>query len=137
MEESQKLNLYYFNNKFIKPLVFFIVKVFNKKEEEFLEENTNFLFNVLIENGYAESSDIVIFNIIKAYNNKIINWILPSKNSDQKILKQIESNHNIINKIIAETLKNTNCKTLVDFSENELKILNSNINLSFLAEQYY
>ena len=82
MQESIKLDLYYFNHKITAPIVFFIVKVFSEKEERFLEENTDFLFRTLIENNYAPSNSIVIFNILKQYSNKLINWILPSKTTN-------------------------------------------------------
>ena len=48
MSESINLDLYYFNQKITEPIVFFIVKVFSEKEEEFLEKNTDFLFQTLI-----------------------------------------------------------------------------------------
>ena len=75
MLESLNLDLYYFNQQITKPIVFFIVKVFSEKEEAFLEKNTDFLFQTLIDNNYASSDSIVIFNVLKEYSNKIINWI--------------------------------------------------------------
>ena len=111
MSESINLDLYYFNQKITEPIVFFIVKVFSEKDEQFLENNTDFLFQTLIENKYASSDSIVIFNVVKEYSNKIINWILPSKISNLKILQQIEKDNNIINLIIIKTLNKYNCKT--------------------------
>jgi hypothetical protein len=136
MQESIKLDLYYFNHKITSPIVFFIIKVFNEKEERFLENNTEFLFQTLIENNYAPSNSIVIFNILKEYSSKIINWILPSKTTNFKILQQIEKDNVLINSIIVETLKHTNCETLLVFSPNELKIQSCKINLDFLIEYY-
>ena len=136
MQESINLDLYYFNHKKTKPIVFFIVKVFNVKEEKFLEENTNFLFQTLIENNYASSDSIVIFNVLKKHTNTIINWILPSKTSNSNILKQIEKDNNIINSIIIEILNHNNCEIQFSFSENELKIQSCKINLDFLIEYY-
>lgn len=110
MEKSIKLELYYFNNEITLPIVFFIIKIQNDKEETFLEQNTNFLFKTLIENNLAPSNSIVIFNILKQHSNKIINWILPSKTTNFKFLKQIEKDNNLINLIIIEIIKNYNCK---------------------------
>lgn len=136
MQESINLDLYYFNHKKTKPIVFFIVKVFNEKEEIFLEKNTKFLFKTLIENNYASSDSIVIFNVLKEYSNKIINWILPSKTTNFEILEQIEKDNNIINSIIIEILKHGDCETHLILSENELKIKSCKINLDFLIEYY-
>jgi hypothetical protein len=136
MSESINLDLYYFNQKITEPIVFFIVKVFSEKEEEFLEKNTDFLFQTLIENKYASFDSIVIFNVVKEYSNKIINWILPSKTSNLKILQQIEKDNNIINSIITKTLNEYKCETQLVFSENELKIQSCKINLKCLIEYY-
>lgn len=136
MSESINLDLYYFNQKITEPIVFFIVKVFSEKDEQFLEKNTDFLFQTLIENKYASSDSIVIFNVVKEYSNKIINWILPSKTSNLKILQQIEKDNNIINSIITKTLNEYKCETQLVFSENELKIQSCKINLKCLIEYY-
>jgi hypothetical protein len=136
MQESINLDLYYFNQQITKPIVFFIVKVFSEKEEAFLEKNTDFLFQSLIDNNYASSDSIVIFNVLKEYSNKIINWILPSKTTNLDILQEIEKDNNIINSIIIEILKHDDCKTHLILSENELKIKSCKINLNFLIEYY-
>jgi hypothetical protein len=136
MLESLNLDLYYFNQQITKPIVFFIVKVFSEKEEAFLEKNTDFLFQTLIDNNYASSDSIVIFNVLKEYSNKIINWILPSKTTNLDILQEIEKDNNIINSIIIEILKHDDCKTHLILSENELKIKSCKINLNFLIEYY-
>lgn len=136
MTESINLDLYYFNQKITEPIVFFIVKVFSEIDEQFLENNTDFLFQTLIENKYASSDSIVIFNVVKEYSNKIINWILPSKTSNLKILQQIEKDNNIINSIITKTLNKYKCITQLVFSKNELKIKSCKINLKCLIEYY-
>ena len=133
---SESLDLYYFNQKITEPIVFFIVKVFSETDEKFLENNTDFLFQTLIENKYASSDSIVIFNVVKEYSNKIINCILPSKTSNLKILQQIEKDNNIINSIITKILNEYKCETQLVFSENELKIQPCKINLKCLIEYY-
>lgn len=136
MQESIQLDLYYFNHKITSPIVFLIVKVFSEKEEHFLENHTEYLFKTLIENNYAPSDSILIFNIVKEYSSKIINWILPSKTTNFKILQQIEKDNNLINSIIVETIKHCNCETHLTFSPNELKIESCKINLDFLIEYF-
>lgn len=136
MLESIKLDLYYFNYDITLPIVFFIIKIQNDKEEQFIEKNTNFLFKTLIEHNLAPSNSIVIFNILKQHSNKIINWILPSTTTNLKFLKQIENDNHLINSIIVEIIKNYNCKKLFVFSSDELKIESSDINLNYLINYY-
>jgi len=134
--EELKLNLFYFNHKIISPIVFFIIEINNDKQEQFIENHTNYLFKILIDNKLADSSNILIFSVIKKHSEKMINWILPSKDCNSKILKQIEKDANLINIIINKIIKNSNCETLLIFSNNELKIQDCNINLNYLCELY-
>jgi hypothetical protein len=136
MLESIKLDLYYFNYEITLPIVFFIIKIQNDKEEQFLEKNTNLLFKTLIEQNYAPSDSIVIFNILKQHSNKIINWILPSTTTNLKFLKQIENDNHLINSIIVEIIKNNNCEKLFVFSSDELTIKSIDINLNYLINYY-
>jgi hypothetical protein len=80
------------------------------------------------------SNSIVIINILKQHSNKIINWILPSKTTNFKFLKQIEKDNNIINLIIIEIIKNYNCKKLFVFTLDELRIQSCDINLDNLIK---
>jgi hypothetical protein len=137
MEQSKNIDLYYFNLKEIKPIIFIITRISNILDENILEENSNFLFNSLIENKFAEESDILIFNLIKEHQGKIINWILPSKKSNKNILDKIENNKDLINGIITTTLKNSNCKTIISLSSNELKIKDCDIDLAMFSEIYF
>lgn len=66
----------------------------------------------------------------------MINWILPSKECNSKILKQIEKNTNLVNIIINKIIENSNCETLLVLSDSELKIQDCNINLNYLADLY-
>jgi hypothetical protein len=137
MEQSKNIDLYYFNLKEIKPIIFIITRISNILDENILEENSNFLFNSLIENKFAEESDILIFNLIKEHQGKIINWILPSKKSNKNILDKIENNKDLINGIITTTLKNSNCKTIISLSKEELKIKDCDIDLALFSEIYF
>jgi hypothetical protein len=137
MEQSKNIDLYYFNLKEIKPIIFIITRISNILDENILEENSNFLFNSLIENNFAEESDILIFNLIKEHQGKIINWILPSKKSNKNILDKIENNKDLINGIITSTLKNSNCKTIISLSKDELKIKDCDIDLGMFSKIYF
>lgn len=142
METLSKLQLFYFDKNFTKPIVFFVIKITSNNEEIILEENTQHLFKILLDNKLSNNSDILIFNIIKEHKSKIINWILPSKNSNKKLLKQIENNQQLVNEIVSETIKNSNCNTLISLEEeqnNNLKIFirDCDVNLGFLTDIYY
>ena len=83
-----------------KPLLWSVeTKINSEQQEKYLEENSDLIFHVLIEQKFAKESDIMVFNIIKEHKNKIINWILPSKKSDLKMLSQIENDKNLLNTI--------------------------------------
>lgn len=133
---DNKINLFYFNHKITSPIVFFIIQVNNDNDERLIEKHTNYFFEMLIRNKLADATNILVFNVIKQHSGKMINWILPSKNSNGKIVQQIEHDQRILNTIIGETIKNTKCETLFLFSPNELKIQDCNINLNFLVDIY-
>jgi hypothetical protein len=134
--EEHKLNLFYFNHKISSPIIFFIIEINNDEEEKFIENHTNYLFKILIDNKLANSDNILIFSIIKKHTGKMINWILPSKECNSKILRQIEKNINLINLIINGIIKNSNCETLLIFSIKELVIQDCDINLNYLSDIY-
>ena len=139
---TTKMDLFYYNKKFTKPFIFFITKISHNNEEILLQENTENIFKILIDNKLSTDSDILIFNIIKEHESKIINWILPSIKSDQKIVKKIENNKDFVNTIVTETIKNSTCDTIISLSDDNKDSLNihirdCNINLGFLSEIYF
>ena len=131
-----ELELFYFNNKNISPLIIIISTIETLEHEIFLENNTNNIFELLIENNLADKNSILIFNLIKLYNHKIINWILPSSVSDNNLINQLHDNNNNINNIIINLIKNNNCENILLLSENELKLRKININLQEHIEYY-
>lgn len=131
------LSLYYYNHKYTSPIIFIITKINSSKMEKHLEENTDLILQILLEQGFANETDIMVFNVIKEHQNKIINWILPSKKSNKKILSQIEHDNHLVNSIVAETLKNINCNTFISFQNQEINIQDCDLNLSFLADIYF
>ena len=134
--EDNKINMYYFNHKLTSPIVFFIIQVYSDEDVKLIEDHTQFFFETLINNKLADSSNILVFNIIKQHYEKMINWILPSTNSNNKIIKQLGDDPRVINTIIGETIKNSNCNTLLSFNRDELKIQDTKINLDYLYKLY-
>ena len=134
--DSKILDLYYFNLKETKPITFIITRISNETDERLIEEYADFLFQSLIENNFIEESDILVFNLIKEHEGKIINWILPSEKSNKNILEGIE-NKDILNTIITTTIKNSNCNTIISLSKNEIKIKDCDIDLGMFTEIYF
>jgi len=137
MEQSKNLDLYYFNLREIKPIIFVITRINDETQEKMLDENSSYLFETLINNNFADETDILIFNLIKEHQGKIINWILPSKKSNKQILEKIENNKDIINNIITTTLSKSNCNTIISISKNELKIKDCDLDLQMFSEIYF
>ena len=137
MDQSKSLDLYYFNLREIKPIIFIITRISSEEDEQLLQDNTSILFETLIENKFAEETNILIFNLIKEHQGKIINWILPSKKSNKQILEKIENNKDIINNIITTTLKKSNCNTIISMSKDELKIKDCDLDLAMFSEIYF
>ena len=90
------ITLFYYNEGKIKPFIFLVAKVSNDNDINLLEEYTENIFKILIDNQLSNESDILIINIIKEHEGKIINWILPSVKSDTKIVESIENNECVI-----------------------------------------
>jgi hypothetical protein len=135
------ITLFYYNEGKIKPFIFLVAKVSNDKDINLLEEYTENIFKILIDNQLSNESDILIINIIKEHEGKIINWILPSVKSDTKIVESIENNSELVNDILITVLENMNCRTEILLNEaNEdldICIKDCDKNLSFIADEYF
>jgi hypothetical protein len=136
------IDLYLYNKDFIKPITLIFVKINSNEDEIFLENNSDYIFKILIENKLAMETDILVFNVIKEHEAKIINWILPSIKSNKNLTDKLEKDRLILEKIILETIKNFTCDTLITFnninSDNiEMRVKDCDMNLSFLINIYY
>jgi hypothetical protein len=134
------MELFYYNKNITKPIIFILVKILSNEDEIFLEEHTETIFKILIDNNLATESDILIFNLIKEYEEKIINWILPSTKSNLEIVKKIETNTLLVNNIICQTIINSSCSNLLELNMNteslKITIKECDINLSFLSSLF-
>jgi hypothetical protein len=124
------LNLYYFNHDIINPIILIICTLYNDEDITLLEDNTEFIFNSLIEAKIAQDDNILMFHIIKEHTNNTINLLLPSINCNMKVLEELENNDNLQEMIINETISNINCMTLLTLDNEELKIKDCDINLN-------
>lgn len=134
------MQLFYYNKNITKPIIFILVKILSNEDEIFLEEHTETIFKILIDNNLASESDILIFNLIKEYEEKIINWILPSTKSNLQIVNKIETNTALVNNIIYQTIINSSCSNLLELNMNtdslKITIKECDINLSFLSNLF-
>ena len=134
------MQLFYYNKNITKPIIFILVKILSNEDEIFLEEHTETIFKILIDNNLATESDILIFNLIKEYEEKIINWILPSTKSNLQIVNKIETNTALVNNIIYQTIINSSCSNLLELNMNtdslKITIKECDINLSFLSNLF-
>jgi hypothetical protein len=136
------IDLYLYNKDFIKPINLILAKINSIEDEQFLENNADYIFNILLENKLAIDTDILVFNIIKEHESKIINWILPTIKSNKEFTDKLEKNRPLLEKIILETIKNFSCETLITVSnlhsnDVEMRVKDCDMNLSFIANIYY
>jgi hypothetical protein len=134
---ASKIELFYFNKKFTTPIIFILAKITSSEEEKLLANYTDTIFGALIDNNLAKNTDILIFSIIKEHKSKLINWILPSTMSNKSFVKNIQNNKDFVNKVVSQTIKNSNCEILIILENNEIQIKNCDINLGFIGEVYY
>ncbi len=134
------MKLFIYKTDNIKPLIFLICKLSSKEEFDKLEAISCDIFSLLIEHDYANKENILIFSVIKDFDKKTINLILPSIHSDEIMTKKCQDDTQFINELITNLLK-------YEDSEVYMEILNSKIifhemtlnlgNLSNYFSQYH
>jgi hypothetical protein len=124
------MQLYFFNSDDYKPYIIFIVRVLDSDELDYIKDNLINIFELLIEDKLATKEDLLIFSLIKEYNKKIENIILPF--SEKNYDKADYFNNDIIIKI----LRTENCMFFYDCSGDILLKKKCNLNLNFLVDKY-
>jgi len=128
------LKLFFYKPKEFEPIIF-VISMIDKPELYYeLELLTHDIFHQLISMNYADDTNIIIFSIIKNYTESTINLILPSINSNQEIIIQLEEYTQNTNNMIVKILDNhmsdfnlefTDTEIIVDKYESDLKVLSS------------
>ena len=129
------MNLFYYKPKLFTPLIITVCKLTTQDEVNKIEKISHDIFELLIDNKEATLNNILIFSIIKDYNKKTENMILPAANSD-KVLVERCNNTNFLNTIITETLKNIDTKFYLEITETKILIHPVKTNLMSLANYY-
>lgn len=130
------MNLFYFKYHKYNPFIFIIVKIDIESEMELLEAWTNEIFQILLDENKATLDNILIFSIIKDYEEKTINLILPSTKSNTKLVTECENNTELLNKAIVDTLLYTDSDFYFEITNSKIKMHMINISLAPLAGYY-
>jgi len=130
----QKLELYLYKNIKVKPIVLIVVNITSKKEVEYLEEYSLEIFKILVDNKIIKLKSIVVFILLKQYNQKKSFLIQPSVKSDTKLVDILEKDTKKIEKISfdALTMNLTDFKIIIN--DNKILITPYESNLCFLAD---
>ena len=124
------MQLYLFDTNDCKPYIIFIVRVLDENELNYIKNNMTSIFELLIEDNMATNDDLLVFSLIKEYNKKIENIIVPF--SDKNYNKADDFNNNIIIKI----LRTNNCNFYYDCNDDILLKKKCNYNMEFLSDKY-
>lgn len=130
------MNLFYFNYNKYNPFIFIIVKIDNETEMELIEAWANELFQILIDENKATLHNILIFSIIKNYEEQTINLILPSTKSNNKLVTECENNTELLNKAIVDTLLHIDSEFYFEITNNKIKMHLIHVGLPSFAEYY-
>jgi hypothetical protein len=130
------MRLFYYKPKPFYPLIFAICKLETQEETDKVELLSHDIFELLIEYGKATEDNILVFSIIKDYNKKTENMILPSTKSNKQLLERCYSNIKFLNAVIVKTLKNNDTEFYLEFTDTKILIHSIKINLMSLANYY-
>lgn len=130
------MKLFFFKPKIFNPILIIVAKIASNYEYEKIEAMSNELFHILIENNDATESNILILSIIKDYNKTTSNLILPSTKSSKILTNRCYNDTKFLNRIIIQTLNNTDIEYYFEITDNKILMHMININLMALSDFY-
>lgn len=130
------MKLFYYKSEEFEPIIFLIIKISNKKQTNEIESYANILFQVLIDHGNANEQNILIFSLIKDYDKSTENFILPSVKSNQTLLDRCSNEIEFVNRLIINTLINTDTEFYIELLSKKILIHNVKLNLMSFAKFY-
>ena len=130
------MRLFYYKPTLFAPLIFAICKLETQEETNKIELLSHDIFELLIEHGQASENNILIISIIKDYNKKTENMILPSTKSNKILLERCHGDIKFLNAVIIETLKNNDTEFYLEFTDTKILIHLIKLNLMSLANYY-
>ena len=132
------MNLFFFKPVKFNPLIIIIIKISTEEEYNIIEEITNNIFQILMDNNDATEKNILIFSIIKDYNKTISNLILPSTKSSKKLIHRCHTDMNFTYAIIIDTLKKCDTEYYLELIDNYTRCIKHDNNLNLMGlVQYY
>lgn len=130
------MKFFFYKPKKFSPLLIIIVKILTNNEFKKIEEISSDIFQILIDNNDANEENILVFSIIKDYNKTTTNLILPSTKSNQTLSNRCLDDTNFMNRIVIETLKNSDTEYYLELTETKIYMHMINLNLMMLANFY-
>lgn len=130
------MKIFFFNPINNNPLIILLLKIKSVEEEQHLESIAYDIFSILLEEEYITKESILVFSIIKDYNQTTCNLILPTIYSDKDIVEKYYENTKLLNTIIVEIIKNTDCNFYFGIKKNKLIVYDKQINLMAFANYF-
>ena len=130
------MKLFYFKPNQFKPILIIVAKLDNEDSVGKLEAYTHEIFQILMDEKQADESNILVFSVIKDHEKSTINLILPSIKSNMKLVAKLESDTQLVNKIIVQTLMKSNTELYFEFKESKILIHSNKLNLESLTKFY-
>ena len=106
------------------PIILLVSKINKPDELELIENMADELFNYLIEENYANLTNILLISIIKDYDKTTESLVIPSINTNKEIINYCEFSQ-FTNIIIVETIESSNTLFYFDIT-NKIKIFSNN-----------
>jgi hypothetical protein len=130
------MKLFIFKPEDFSPLIFVVTKLESQESVNRLENMTDEIFQILVEQGEANNTNILIFSIIKDHMKSTINMILPAINSNKKMVDKCHKNTQFVNAMIVQILQNYFCEFYFNIDMEEITIYHERMNISQLIGYY-
>ena len=124
------MKFYMFQSDKIRPFILILHKSENENLKEKLKEKCNLLYCNLFENNLIKSNTIILFCILKEYNNKKTFFYQEGIHSSKDFLENL--NLKVIENLVFHFLKNYATKYIIEYEDN-LLLKEKKENLSFLC----
>jgi len=131
------IKFYIFIEKNINPVILLVGKIITKDQEKLINDICISVFELLYEQKIVNSQNILVFLLLKDYNNKKAFYIQGSTNSSPNLINALDNNK-FVEKLSFETLTKSYTSYVLNFilKKNKIscvKLKEKRENLSFLA----
>jgi hypothetical protein len=128
--------LFFYKPKKYSPIIILLIKIQKQDEFEKLEAWTSELFQILFDLKEANGKNILIFSVIKDYEKSTINLVLPAHEANSVIVNKCHQNINFMNKIIVDTIQNTETELIIEIKDAKILVHEIQTNLMGLARYF-